>query len=206
MAKDMFPQQEEIPMQLGSTADLIKTGKSVVRRYIFYTSTISTLKSKSSDVARPSRVEVVSALIWKSFMAASLANGKSTSLLTQTLDLRRRAQPPFTQECFGNFLTVAPATAANDTNADLGTLVGKMRDSITKIDDDYINRMAGDGGLMGYYENLQLTWADFSPEFDILPISSLCGLDLYSVDFGWGKPVWFSKCDLGNEAEVWNRE
>lgn len=156
-------------------------------------------------MANPTRVEVVSALLWKAFMAASLASGKSTSLLTQTLDLRRRAQPPFPPECFGNLLALAPATAANDANAKIGTLVGKMRSSITKIDDDYVNRMRGDGGLMGYYENLRLTWSDYSPEFDILPISSLCGLDLYGVDFGWGKPVWFSKCDLGDEPEIWNR-
>ncbi|XP_057773307.1 stemmadenine O-acetyltransferase-like [Salvia miltiorrhiza] len=205
IAQDMFPQKEQMPVQLGSAADIAKIGKSIVRRYVFYSSAISSLKSKVSDVERPSPVEVVSALIWKCFMSASLANGKSTSLLTQTLDLRRRARPPFPAECFGNFLTLAPATSNNNENAELGALVRKMRDSISKVDDDYINRMRGDRGLMGYYENLQLLWTEYSQEFDFLPISSVCGLDAYDVDYGWGKPVWYSKCDISNESEVWNR-
>ncbi|XP_057773344.1 stemmadenine O-acetyltransferase-like [Salvia miltiorrhiza] len=208
MAQHMFPHKEHMPAQLGSTADIIKTGKSIVRRYVFYTSAISSLKSKVSDVEQPSSVEVVSAIIWKCFMYASLANGKSTSFITQTLDLRRRAQPPFPPEWFGNFQALAPATSRNDQNVALGALVRKIRDSTNKINDDYINRMRGDGGLMGYYKNLRLAWIQYSQEFDILPISSVCGLDVYDVDFGWGKPVWFSKCDTSNDSEmgsVWNR-
>ncbi|XP_057773271.1 stemmadenine O-acetyltransferase-like [Salvia miltiorrhiza] len=209
IAQYMFPQKEEMPVPLGSTTDIAKTGKSVVRRYIFDTSAISSLRSKLSSVKLPSRVEVVSALLWKCFMSASLVNGKSTSLLAQTLDLRRRAQPPFPPECFGNFLALAPATSTNDENAELGDLVKKMRDSITKIDDDYINRMRGDEGLMGYYENLRLMWTEYSQEVDILPISSVCGHGVYDIDFGWGKPVWSSRCETSNiDSEmglVWNR-
>ncbi|XP_047975175.1 stemmadenine O-acetyltransferase-like [Salvia hispanica] len=208
MAQHMFPQKEKMPLQLGSTTDIVNTGKSIVTRYVFERSAITLLKLKSSDVERPSAVEVVSALLWKCFMYASLANGKSTSLLTQTVDLRRRAQPPFPPECFGNFLAIAPAISTNDDKVTLGALVRKMRDSIIKIDDKYINRMRGDLGLSGYYQNLQNMWTEYSPEFDILPISSLCGNNLYGVDFGWGKPLWFSRCDSINESmdgSVWNR-
>ncbi|XP_042005754.1 stemmadenine O-acetyltransferase-like [Salvia splendens] len=190
--------KEKMALQLGSTTDIHNTGRSIVTIYVFERSTVSLLKSKLSDVERPSAVEVVSALLWKCLMYASLANGKSTSLLTQTVDLRRRAQPPFPPECFGNFLGLAPTTT---------TLHWKMRDSIVKIDDDYINRMRGDLGLLGYYQNLQNTWTEYSPEFDILPISSLCGHNFYGVDFGWGKPIWFSRCDTINESMeglVWN--
>ncbi|XP_042058138.1 salutaridinol 7-O-acetyltransferase-like [Salvia splendens] len=144
------------------------------------------IKSKASDVADPT--ELVSALMWKCFMSASHANGKSTSFLTQTIDLRRRS----------------PRNASATPGA-RGRHVAKMRESAAKIDGGYVDRMRGDGGLMGYYENLRRVWIEYSEEFDVLPISSLCGGGVYGVDFGWGKPAWFCKCDGGGEAEVWNR-
>lgn len=138
-------------------------------------------------------------------MSASHANGKSTSFLTQTIDLRRRAVPPFPRECFGNLQALAAATCPNDPSPPLGSLVAKMRESAAKIDGGYVDRMRGDGGLMGYYENLRRVWNEYSEELDVLPISSLCGGGVYGVDFGWGKPAWFSKCDSDGEGEVWNR-
>ncbi|KAG6422717.1 hypothetical protein SASPL_113097 [Salvia splendens] len=188
--------KESVPAQLGSTADIVKIGKSVVRRYrsIFRHRKVDVcilrlhhvIKSKASDVADPT--ELVSALMWKCFMSASHANGKSTSFLTQTIDLRRRS----------------PRNASATPGA-RGRHVAKMRESAAKIDGGYVDRMRGDGGLMGYYENLRRVWIEYSEEFDVLPISSLCGGGVYGVDFGWGKPAWFCKCDGGGEAEVWNR-
>ncbi|KAG6405775.1 hypothetical protein SASPL_133369 [Salvia splendens] len=80
------------------------------------------------------------------------------------------------------FLQSAFAISTNDDKVTLGALVSKMRDSIVKIDDDYINRMRGDSG---YYQNLQNMWTEeYAQEFDILPISSLCGHNLLISDGG----------------------
>ncbi|KAL6504806.1 hypothetical protein OROHE_023564 [Orobanche hederae] len=142
-----------------------------MRRYVFDAPAISKLKSISA-VDRPTRVEVVSALIWKCFMAASLANGNSASVLTHAVNLRSRAEPPFPTECFGNFPGLAATSARNGSSFGIGQLVREMREAIRKIDGGFVNRLHGDEGLWGYRENLRLTWSDIPENADLLSISS----------------------------------
>ncbi|XP_073047731.1 limonoid 7-O-acetyltransferse-like [Primulina eburnea] len=113
---------------------------------------------RQSLVECPTRVEVVSALIWRCFMAASLANNKSASLLTHAVNLRRKSQSPFTVDCFGNFGGMATASCTNRNEMDLAHLVRKIRDAISKVNDDYIARMLVDQGFLGYCQNLEETW------------------------------------------------
>ncbi|KAK6131054.1 hypothetical protein DH2020_035207 [Rehmannia glutinosa] len=199
IAQFMFPYKEETPKEFGSMAAILKTGKTVMRRYMFDEMSISKLKAKSSSggaVVRPTRVEAVSALIWKCFISASLANNVSATVLTHAVNLRRRADPPFPSDCFGNFPGLAAATSSANENekAELGQLVRKMRDAISKIDGDYVNRMRGDEGRLLGYRGI--------PEgIDFLSISSWCGFGIYGADFGWGKPVWLTRCDKGSDLE-----
>ncbi|XP_022875827.1 deacetylvindoline O-acetyltransferase-like [Olea europaea var. sylvestris] len=74
---------------------------------VFDSSAISTLKAKSLG----SRVQVMTALIWKCFMAACAAANNLPSLMVHAVDLRSRAVPPFSENCFGNFLYIAAAAA-----------------------------------------------------------------------------------------------
>ncbi|KAL0309403.1 UNVERIFIED_CONTAM: Stemmadenine O-acetyltransferase [Sesamum radiatum] len=201
ISQSIFPFKEEIPRQSGPISALLKTGKPVVKRYVFDGSAISSLKAKIVDVQSPTRVEAVSALIWKCFMAASLANNKFVSLLTHAVNLRRRANPPFPSDCFGNFLGLALAFSANDTGKNLGYLVTKIRDAVRKIDEDLVNRLLGDEGFLVYRENLQRTSEVFE-NADLLTISSWCGFSWYSADFGWGKPMWLTKCNVGSDSET----
>ncbi|KAL6522105.1 hypothetical protein OROMI_031982 [Orobanche minor] len=163
------------------TFDQVCRGKSIMRRYVFDAPAISKLKSISA-VDRPTRVEVVSALIWKCFMAASLANGNSASVLTHAVNLRRRAEPPFPTECFGNFPGLAATSARNGSSFGIGQLVREMREAIRKIDGGFVNRLHGDEGLWGYRENLRLTWSDIPENADLLSISSWCGFGLYVLE------------------------
>ncbi|KAK6131053.1 hypothetical protein DH2020_035206 [Rehmannia glutinosa] len=203
IAQYLFPHREDPPGRPGFLT-ITKNGKSVRRRYVFDALSISELKAKSSVlVQRPTRVEVVSALIWKCFMAVSLANNCSASVVSHVVNLRRRAEPPFPSECFGNFIGFTAATNENNIEKDHGLahLVRKIRDGISKIDGDYINRMYGDEGLSGYRQNLRLTWSDVPEGADVLKITSWCGFGLYtSADFGWGKPVWLASCDTGCDS------
>lgn len=70
-AKSLFPQNESLPqdysMVLGKC--LIRTGKCVTKRVVFDASAIAALKAKASVDC--TRVEVVSAFIWKRAMAAA---------------------------------------------------------------------------------------------------------------------------------------
>ncbi|KAL6527491.1 hypothetical protein OROGR_016581 [Orobanche gracilis] len=199
IAQNVFPHKSEMQSKTSSLAAILKTGKSIMRRYVFDAPSISKLKSISA-VDRPTRVEVVSALIWKCFMTASLANGYSASVLTHAVNLRRRAEPPFPTECFGNFPGLAATSARNGSSFGLGHLVREMRDAIRKIDGGFVNRLHGDEGLRGYHENLRLTWSEIPENADLLSISSWCGFGLYGSDFGFGKPVWLTRCDTGCDS------
>ncbi|KAL0304790.1 UNVERIFIED_CONTAM: Tabersonine-19-hydroxy-O-acetyltransferase [Sesamum calycinum] len=93
------------------------------------------------------------------------------------------------------------AFSANDTGKNLGYLVTKIRDAVRKIDEDLVNRLLGDEGFLGYRENLQRT-SEIFENADLLSISSWCGFSWYSADFGWGKPMWLTKCNVGSDSET----
>ncbi|KAL3833253.1 hypothetical protein ACJIZ3_007989 [Penstemon smallii] len=196
----LFPQKEEMQNQTGSLGSLFNKGKALMRRYVFDASAIGKLKAES-NIKRPTRVEVVSAHLWKCFMVASLLNGKSASLVTQAVNLRRRAKPSFPSDCFGNFPGLAAASSTNENKKELGHLVKEMRDALNTIDHDFVNRMLGDEGFLGYTENQQRTWSKIPDGADLLAISSWCSFGLYNVDFGWGKPIWLTRCDVGSDSE-----
>ncbi|KAL8056874.1 hypothetical protein ABFX02_04G147100 [Erythranthe guttata] len=205
-----FPHNEELAATQSSSSSsslscIMRTGKSVMHRYLFDRNSISSLKPAAAAAAGglrpPSRVEVVSALIWRCFMSASLANGRSKSVLSHAVNLRRRANPPLAAACFGNFAGMALAASENTSTTirDLGRLVGKMREGISKIDGDFVERMtAQSDGLAGYQENARQTWSGMAEGVDPLCVSSWCNMGLYDVDFGWGKPTWVTRFDTGN--------
>ncbi|GFP80160.1 vinorine synthase [Phtheirospermum japonicum] len=208
VAQSVFPPKSEMQNPKGSLSTILKTGESIMRRYTFDAPAISKLKSIMTSAAGnrrgPTRVEAVSALIWRCFMAASRANHRSASVMTHAVNLRRRAEPPFPAECFGNFPGLAAAAAYNgeieNEGFELGQLLGKMRAAIAKIDGEFVKRLQGDDGMSGYLENLRLTWRDIPENADLLSISSWCGFGLYGVDFGFGKPAWLTRCDSGCDA------
>ncbi|XP_051142557.1 stemmadenine O-acetyltransferase-like [Andrographis paniculata] len=188
ISQSLFPQKEEL---LDTRRSILNEGKWRTKRYIFESSKIMSLQGKSG-LENPTRVEAVSAFLWNCFMAASLKNGKSDSVLSVLMDLRRRANPPFPSDCFGNFVFFSVAVSKNQSVGEFQGLARKMRSSIKRVDDEHITRMQGDGGLVGYYENLQSAFLEFPEGADLLFISSWCGFGVYEVDFGWGKPVWMT--------------
>ncbi|KAL3838667.1 hypothetical protein ACJIZ3_023258 [Penstemon smallii] len=200
ISQSLFPQKEEISNQADFVGSVLKMGKSIMHRFVFDASAIGQLKA-ASNIKRPTRVEVVLALIWKCFMVASLSNGKQVSLISQPVNMRRRARPPFPSDCFGNFVGLSAASSTNEDKKELGHLVKEIRDDANKIDHDYVNRMLGDKGLLGCIENLQPSVSKILEADDVLLVTSWCSLGIYNVDFGWGKPIWMTRCEAGNNSE-----
>ncbi|KAL3533654.1 hypothetical protein ACH5RR_007175 [Cinchona calisaya] len=79
------------------------------RRYLFHASKIEELKALASNsgVDRPTRVEVVSALLYSCAVSASMKNSASfePSQLASAVNLRAITVPSLPQESVGNFLT-----------------------------------------------------------------------------------------------------
>nr|GMD39305.1 vinorine synthase-like [Ipomoea batatas] len=179
-----------------AAARLIKTsrGKLSTKRFVFRKEEIERMRDEYilSDRRRPTSVEALSAFIWAALIRAN-QNAKMHILMHVT-DLRKRLNPPFPSMCLGNFLYVTGAqwmrenAAADGEGVTAQSLVGKIRESITKVTGDYVRKLEGQGGLTTEIEKIAAFDVDAIKFFGI---SSMCGFPFHEFDVGWGKPIWF---------------
>lgn len=184
---------------------LFRKGKSVTRRFVFPDSATATLKAQvtSSYVKQPSRLEVVSAFIWKHAMAASRQDNGSQkpSLMTHLVNLRRRMTPPLSEHTMGNLLWIAAARCMDTDEASLEGLVGELRGAISRIDGDFVQKMQGEERNSVMCETLRgIGKLGSQDEADYVGFSSWCKFGFYEADFGWGKPIWVSS--IGSSGTV----
>jgi shikimate O-hydroxycinnamoyltransferase len=114
-AASLFPASDNLWLRDSSMVmwgSLFRKGKSLTRRLVFHASAIATLKAQatSSCVKHPTRLEVVSAFIWKHAMAASTRENcgfQTTSFLTHLVNLRRRMTSRLPEYSIGNLLWIA---------------------------------------------------------------------------------------------------
>ncbi|XP_041017767.1 stemmadenine O-acetyltransferase-like [Juglans microcarpa x Juglans regia] len=208
-SSSLFPASDDLWLRDSSMAmwgSLFRKGKSVTRRFVFPDSATATLKAQatSSYVKQPSRLEVVSAFIWKHAMAASRQNNGSQkpSLMTHLVNLRRRMTPPLSEHTMGNLLWIAAAARCMDTDeASLEGLVGELRGAISSIDGDFVQKMQGEERNAVMCETLRgIGKLGSQDEADYFGFSSWCKFGFYEADFGWGKPIWVSS--IGSSGTV----
>ncbi|XP_050214605.1 stemmadenine O-acetyltransferase-like [Mercurialis annua] len=184
---------------------MFRKGNCITRRFVFDASAISKLKAQttsSGGLSMPTRVEAVSALLWKSIIAASaeLHGLPRKSLLTHVVNLRTRLEPSLSENSLGNFLWLADAefTGESTSEPEFNELLRKVREAISRIDHKFVEQIKGDEGvncLMA--ESIKQIGEKCSKdEVDCVGFSSWCKLGYYDADFGWGKPVWVSSIGL----------
>ncbi|KAG6388403.1 hypothetical protein SASPL_149828 [Salvia splendens] len=198
ISQSSFPQNLSLPNNLLPSSyvpNYLSTGKFVLRRYVFDASALSILKaqmSSSSPSSPVSRVNVVTAVIWKCFMeaVAEESAGKDVKplLMTQAVNLRRKATPPLPDDSFGNSVWPAMGLWSNPVEKELTELVSKVKKVIAKIDGEFVRRLGSDNML----ELLEELRNEMPQEATYLAFSSWANIGLSEVDFGWGKPVWMS--------------
>ncbi|XP_021902545.1 BAHD acyltransferase BIA1-like [Carica papaya] len=203
VSTSLFPAKEALG--LGDFASEIwgswlKEGKFVTRRFVFDAPAIASLK----DRARSStRVEAVSALIWKCTTAASQQKHgiPRRCLLTHAVNLRTRMTHPASKNSLGNQVWVASGRLRADEERELDHLAREVRVGISKINGDFVKEIGGEKGkemMLDFVEEIK----EFvgNDEADYLGVSSWCKLGFYEADFGWGKPLWVSS--IGMEAPL----
>ncbi|KAH6801118.1 hypothetical protein C2S52_001582 [Perilla frutescens var. hirtella] len=171
-------------------------GKILTKRLVFESKKIEMLRQEAASAAavkNPSRVEAVSAFIWKSFIEANKGKRKSkSSEAIHVVNLRPRTVPPLPDHVFGNSIghvtaVALPKSEEKDEDNDLEYYVSKLRVAIRGLDDDYINKVIKDEQ---YYSRIQNeVFAAFEPG-KLCFFTSWCRFPVYDVNFGWGKPVW----------------
>ncbi|KAK2997798.1 hypothetical protein RJ639_028562 [Escallonia herrerae] len=197
---------------MGMWGSLFKEGNWITRRFVFDASAISYLKAKvnESGLQHPTRVEVVSAFLWQCAMAASKENCGFTrpSLLTHTVNLRRRTVPNLSEYSIGNLIWVASAKCMAKYDQSLGVLHGlvdRVRKSISKINDDFVKMLRSDEGTAVMCKSVERV-RDFGSkeEVDYFGFTSWCKFGFYEADFGWGKPIWVSSVGISGGSVFMN--
>ncbi|KAJ4716842.1 Vinorine synthase [Melia azedarach] len=205
----------------------MKTGlKIITRRFVFDTEEITKLKPEvtagSTSDCKPkrqvTRVELVTALIWRAHITALQAkHGRLRDfLLLLPVNLRGKTVPNTSETCFGNIFRFTSARFTADENRmKLQDFVDLMRDAYRKpaarTDQEF-----GDDAFLSTVINPYKEYCEElnKEEADVGIYSSCCGFPLY-VDFGWGKPAWVSGIQMpfetvmlmdnkqGNGIEAW---
>lgn len=197
----LFPPKQYTPSYYYTPPIPVKRRKIVSKRFVFDDTSIAALAAKCSNdlhVKKPTRVESVSALVWKCLMnvvqarrAKSLQTVSTVVTVMVNLRLRGRIVPPLSQSLFGNATTSTQIRAA-ERDMELHSLVGELREAVralTKVNCDYVINLC----------NCPIYW---DPMDEYYTISSWCRCHLYETDFGWGEPIWTSGVNVSDKNVI----
>nr|XP_043639588.1 stemmadenine O-acetyltransferase-like [Erigeron canadensis] len=173
---------------------------TVTKRFVFSSLAINKLKREvvknNCTLVNPTRVEVVTALIWKCATAA-LGDCKA-SVAFHIVNFRKKMVPALQDHQFGNLFQLAKSTA--HPTADLASLVVTLKSSFGKINDNYMKSLTGENGVEIAKDNFREIKNSMIQEgVRVFKFSSWCGFSVNEGDFGWGKPLWISIVNLGDE-------
>ncbi|KAL0558177.1 hypothetical protein IC582_006746 [Cucumis melo] len=191
---DVFP-HGDLPAMSGA---VIEEGNFTCKRFVFEGSKIESLKNRISEkVQNPSRVEVVSALIYKAIISASRNNNNSqnqSTLLLQTLNLRKRVVPPLPETLVGSLVSFFPVGVDGEREVvELHELVGTMRKEMGEFCDRYAKKYRTKEWLELIKKRLNESREILSKNGNnqlVYRCSSGCNFPIYEVDFGWGVADW----------------
>ncbi|GFP93926.1 vinorine synthase [Phtheirospermum japonicum] len=195
----------------------------VMKRFMFDREKLSALKQKATTtttttdnygyVKDPTRVELITAFIWKHFLENKLLDAKK-SFVAHVVNVRRRMSPSAeTGHPLGNehFLAVAWTPPRVP---ELHELVGQLRRAIRRIDDEYIREARDQDRYVKELGELCDVVSEGKAEGFLF--SSWARFPLYEVDFGWGRPARvgttamllnnlavFMNTKSGDDIEVW---
>ncbi|XP_050218194.1 stemmadenine O-acetyltransferase-like [Mercurialis annua] len=182
-------------------SDMVKNEKTVTKRFEFDRKSLANLKAKIAN-GNPTRVEAVTALIWKSATEVTRENSVKdptptltqtpTSIATHLVNIRGRMVPPLPGHALGNLWRLAVALYPEATKeVKLQEIVGILRKSIQRIDSNYVTRLQGEDGFAKALEPLkELRQLALGGErAEVYTFSSWARFPLYEINFGLGKPI-----------------
>lgn len=183
------------------------TDKNVTKRFVFDSEAIQTLRNKArptddSGKSKPSRVQLVNAIIWQALISIDTAKyGHSrTTCFMQTMNLREKANPPIPVQSFGNLfgLVIVNLEAGEAKDKGYGDYAGMLSNSVKRALEDYKNMLLHheDGHRKVIDPFLEVNEKVTDPEVNWLMHTSWSRFPYYDADFGWGTPIWASSASL----------
>ncbi|XP_042032147.1 vinorine synthase-like [Salvia splendens] len=143
---------------------------------------IRKLEASRSEVKDPTRVEAVSALLWRSFVAAHKKAGTGTTSFPAVHAVNLRPRVGLLDRTFGNCIVAVAAVLSSDEDEDV---VSRLRAAIRGVGDDFINGVMNDEKL----QRMLYEFGDIFRKPGSCCFSSWVRFGLYEVDFSWGKPA-----------------
>ncbi|MFS8019844.1 putative deacetylvindoline O-acetyltransferase [Helianthus anomalus] len=168
----------------------------VSRKFVFPNSKLNDLKNKvlaeagsTISINNPTRVEVLSSLIYKTAVAAATPKSGSfkPSFLVIPVDMRKKVVPKLPQTTVGNMVSLMMVTTRHERETSLSTVVSEIKKQKMELKEVQ--------SMQQVSQKFQLFLQSLGNE-DIenfanrsFTCSSLCGFPYNKVDFGWGKPT-----------------
>ncbi|KAK9757083.1 hypothetical protein RND81_01G138600 [Saponaria officinalis] len=180
---------------------------TVARRLIFDKDTIDRLRERGVDgrqVKATTRVELVSAFLWKCFIDIAKARPTSPKIVgaVQTVGLRAVNTSSIPGDCFGNLVWPAIAHTSTDTEINYTEAIAKLRTAVKQVDKSYLSKLHTDESLLEYIKVSNSISNVSNGEVEFCHFSSCIWFPFYEINFGWGTPIWFSPAALPFENDV----
>ncbi|XP_047323514.1 (13S,14R)-1,13-dihydroxy-N-methylcanadine 13-O-acetyltransferase AT1-like [Impatiens glandulifera] len=203
IGSDMFPAEDLWlrDMSIKSFVPIFKMGRSATRRFLFKASEIIALKTKATLNSNPTRIEAVSAFLWKCASTASRTRKgfSSPSVQTHVVNLRRRFEPPLHEHTIGNLIWFSSVKLSSPSEMGLHELACQTRKGIREINGFTKNLVRSNERRGAIIESLTKT-KDVGDGANYYGFTSWCNFGFYEADFGWGKPIWVNT--VGSECPV----
>ncbi|PWA79240.1 transferase, Chloramphenicol acetyltransferase-like domain protein [Artemisia annua] len=192
----LFPGRCYGPIPLPLIRDELSSKLYIRKRVSFSESEISILKAKAMDNGKLntlhlSKVQLVSAIIWKAFISVvNATNDKpSESILVQPVDLRGKTASLIPKESCGNLVGFCATDARMvETTEELADrLSHNVKKTINKL--SKVNHCSEEGQTT-VLNSLTLKDVEILESTYVIFLTSWCKFPFYEADFGFGKPTW----------------
>ncbi|MFS7909354.1 putative transferase [Helianthus anomalus] len=165
----------------------------ITKRLSFSDKAISMIRAKICTNRSYSRVQVVSAMIWKTLIDVDQAKHGSTraSMLIQPVNIRGKTTPPIPIDSCGNlggFITTECSKA--QTLMGFERLADLLHNSIKKTVGELKKLSPESEQLQTLVFNSFVKSETCDELVSAFPLTSWCKFPFYQVDFGFGRPVW----------------
>ncbi|KAJ0786138.1 putative transferase [Helianthus annuus] len=166
--------------------------KYTKKKLSFSGSAISKMKAKCSNrTSQRSKVQLVSAILWKTFMGVDLAihNHQRHSIHIQAVSLREKMASSIPKTSCGNLCgaCTTECTTLERTEELADRLTDSVKKTVTKYSKERHDCKEGQAMVL----NLIMSSMDnISESTNVVFTTSWCKFPFYEADFGFGKPTW----------------
>ncbi|KAK6922355.1 hypothetical protein RJ641_012862 [Dillenia turbinata] len=128
-----------------------------MRRFVFDAKKLQELKERvisNSGVKNPTRVELVTALIYRCALLSNRANSNPPrpAVVLQAINLRKRMNPQLTENSAGNLSWSSMVLVDVDKEPGLNWLVGQYREDLEETCKSLARKQNGTDAVLAFFE------------------------------------------------------